>query len=280
MKLGDLLNNIAGKAGKQNDKGIVDLLSKADLMNVEVQDDVANELVTQLMTADGAKNNADVKKHFFAQALNGIDSEINSLATELGVEFKSENTYDRIRLLSAKMKEAQTKQSGGDKEQYETQIKDLNNKMAKLIEDHDKSVLDLQGKHNDEITDFMIQSMLSGKSYAMKDLPIEANVTTAKTLLSQELAKKGVKLVRENGTLKLKQSGDTNLDYYDEAHKAVSFEDFTNSVLAANKLLAVSAPASAPGNTTPKTIIPGEQPNNAKGLTAVQNSLADLQPNN
>ena len=100
---------------------------------------------------------------------------------------------------------------------------------------------------------FQIDTLLSGKEYANKDLPKNVQILTAKTLLEQELASKKAKVVMTENGLKLVNAETPELDFTD-SNKTVQFDDFVNKVLASNKLLQVSAPPTTVVKT-PQTII-------------------------
>jgi hypothetical protein len=92
MKLIDLINSLATKCEKQNDPAIIDILSRADLQNIEVVDPVANAINNNLLTVEAAKNNVTVKNHFNALALGAVDTEILSMVKklEIGEDFETE----------------------------------------------------------------------------------------------------------------------------------------------------------------------------------------------
>ena len=82
MKLVDFLNTIAAKCGKQKEfEGIV---NNPVLSSVEIPDDVANGINSDLFTLESAKNNSSLKTHFSAGALNGVDAEILAAVEALG----------------------------------------------------------------------------------------------------------------------------------------------------------------------------------------------------
>jgi hypothetical protein len=104
MKIPDFINGLASKVGKQNEQAVIDILSRADLANIDLSDDVANAIVNQLLTVEAAKNNPVIKNHFNALALGSVDKEILDTIKklELGDEFEAEisglkNTYEKQR---------------------------------------------------------------------------------------------------------------------------------------------------------------------------------------
>lgn len=250
MKLGDFLNSLALKAGVAPDfKALVDFLSRSDIANIDLSPELASAIDANLLTIDAAKQNPLVKNHFYASALNGIDAEIINSLPEFGfgddviAEFKGEkNTNSKLRNLVAKLKEAKANHKDADpadKKKYAEEINGLNQKIAQLTEGHTSEINNLKKQHMQEITDLQINTILTGKNYANKELPAEVNATVARTLLNNALQTRGAKLVNSNGKITLKRLDDESLDFMDN-HKPISLESFIDGVLADNKLLTVS----------------------------------------
>lgn len=274
---------MAGKINQQNHQALIDTLSRADMQQVDIPDEFANLLSADLMSLDGAKNNASLKSHFTAIALNAVDKELGNTVTELGFDddlFKADNnTYGKLRTLSAKVKELVEKKGdagGKEKADLTKQINELNAKIAQTIEAHKTEVGSLKSQHEQQLMDYRVLGSLQGKNYANKDVPAELNVKFAKTLLDEALSAKGVKIVNDSGALKLKQSADAALDFYDENHKAVAYDDFVAKVLSDNKLLAVTDPKRVTFPATPPAQ-GGEAPMNTAGFNeAIASAIGDL----
>jgi len=290
MKLGDFLNTLAKKAGKENDPALVAILSSSELANREISDDLANYLDTNLMSLEGAKNNPALLNHFKPIVLKALDDQYAVLAEELGISdavSAEKSTYKKLDLLRTKfnetvseLKEKQGKGANAEKEaQLTAQIQHLQGQLAKLTDERKAEVKALKGQHADAITDMMVKFALTGKKYANKDLPAEVNTLTAKTLLEAKLKEVGAVLVNENGVLKLKQAAQPDMDYVDSGYKTVSFNDFTDKLLADNKLLEVSGGGTPPPAThdVPGVITPGgQQLNSSQFNEALQASLSDV----
>ncbi|GHT33568.1 hypothetical protein FACS189434_08000 [Bacteroidia bacterium] len=272
MKLPDFINQIAAKSGKQNDPAIIGLLSNANLVNIDLSDETANAINSNLLTIDGAKNNVHIKNHFASQALNGIDAEVlNGIkGFDLGDDFLNEisgekNSYEKTRKVFAKLKEAHdaiktSKGNGNEKdvEKYTKQINDLNSQISKIKEtyipktEHEKAI----AEKDNSIRDFMVHSHVLGLNYANKDIDKDLNIELAKLALKKSLEKSGAIVVKDGNELKLKQSQQPELDYYDSQQKAVIFNDFLQKTLAENKLLAVSGGGGTTTSNTTSPIIP------------------------
>ncbi|MDR1764403.1 MAG: hypothetical protein LBR64_10735 [Dysgonamonadaceae bacterium] len=299
MKLKDFLNSLAQKAGKENEQGIIDILSRSDLENIDITDNVAQPIISGLLTIDGAKNNPVIKSHFNALALGSMDSEIlNSIKKlELGDEFEVEisglkNTYEKQRKVTEKIAETITalKASAGkgdDKsvEKYTKQINDLNQKLSALQESTvPKTELEkVKQEQENAVRDFMIHSLISGLSFANKDVKPEINIQLAKTILDSELKNRKATIVKDGNDLKLKRAEDAALDFYDETNKPVSFKDFMDKAFADAKILAVSGgktPNNPPVVPPVNNQYPGYNGNTQAGVaefqSAVQRAINDL----
>jgi hypothetical protein len=294
MKITDLINGLAAKCGKQNEKSIIDLLSRTDLQNVDLADDVANVINNQLMTVDAAKNNFEVKNHFTATTLAPFDEKFVTAARTFGLteDFVTElsgnkNTFDKFQKLNDKLTESfnalrASQGKGDDKaiQKYQEQINSLNAEMAKMKETYiPKSELEKVQKENDNaVRDYMLHSKIAGVQFANKDLAGDMNVELAKIVLQKALGNSKAVIVKDGNELKLKQAGDSALDYYDSSQKPVKFDDFMNKVFADNKLVAVSTPQNTPPAYTPQQFQPQNQPqiNTAVIDAAIQSSISDL----
>lgn len=270
MKLGEFLNTMAAKLALQNDPSLISLLSNSATANIEIGDDFANRMNVGLMSLDGAKSSTDVKKHFDALALKAIDDKLNPLAALYGAqtEFDAEkSTYKRVDIIASKfaaLLEA-AKAAQGDVTK-DAEVKRLNGEMLKLqnqltslTTEKDGEIAKLKATHEQAMLDSLVNFALSGKPYANKSMDAKTHVTIARAILAEELAKRGAIIVNDNGTLKLKNANAVELDLLDEGNKPVTFDDFTNKLLAEKSLLEVSKPKPAtqqhrvPITATPKT---------------------------
>lgn len=296
MKLGDFLNNLAKKVGKENDPALVAILSVSELANRDIADEFATAIDTGLMSLDGAKNNPAVLNHFKPIILKAADDKFALLGEEFGAsdEITAEkSTYKKFDILKAKIdakiQALEAKQGkGGNPEkeaQMTAQIQQLQGQLAQLTDAKKNELETIKQQHTSEMTDMLVRFNLTGKKYANKDLPVEVNTLTAKTLLEAKMRESGAILVNDNGTLKLKQAANPTMDYVDAGFKPVSFNDFSDKILAESKLLEVSGgnpPATPPA--TPPARIPGgnggQQQINMSGFTAaMEASMNDVKTN-
>lgn len=271
MKLGEFLNTMAAKLGLQNDPQMVSLLSNAQIANMEIGDDFAGKMNAGLMSLDGAKSNTEVKKHFDALALNGVDAKLLPLAQLYGAtsEFDAEkSTYKRVDILAEKIKakiaEIEAKSQNADVtkdsevKRLNAELQKLQNQLTTLTADKDREIAGLKSAHEKAMLGSLIDFSLTGKPYANDKVDAKTNVTIARALLDSELAAKGAIIVNDNGVLKLKNANAPELDLLDEGNKPVSFAGFTDKVLADANLLKVSKSATQQ-QRTPFTIPVAQQ---------------------
>jgi len=112
MKLDKLFESLAKKAGiDTNDTDFISVLDK--IKEAEVSDNIAYKLEGSLFDKETAKQDYELKSHFTALALNGVDSEIKNVIEEIlsdNEELKSElygikSTPKRAATLARKIKE-------------------------------------------------------------------------------------------------------------------------------------------------------------------------------
>lgn len=274
-------------------KGNIDLTDAkyAALLSsqMEVPDELATALDSTFMTADVAKQHPDITAHFNAKIFNGMDAKVKALAaeyeldaTQIGLLDAEKNSYEKLKLLQQFTKATTEKRFEGlsksDKAALADQIKQLNADIVKERESAAAEIQKAKAEAESSITNYALESQLAGKNYANKDLAPEINVSIAKQLLQTELAKKGAAIMRKDGKLVLVNATTPDVNYI-ENNKEVSLSDLTDSILASNKLTAVSGSQDTGqhrqyqpqnNNQDPNR---GKQPDNSKVLNAIQNQL-------
>lgn len=289
MKLGEFLTTLARKSNMENDPALVSILSNSDLANRDIADTFANALDTNLMSLEGAKNNPAVLNHYKPIILKAADDKFTMLAEKFGMsdEISAEkSTYKKFDILESKLEakisdleKKQGKATDPQKEaEFTRQIQELQTKLGQLNDQKATELNGLKSQHDSEMTDMLVKFNLTGKKFANKELPIEVNTTVAKTLLEAKLKESGAILVNENGTLKLKQAANPTMDFVDSGFKVVSFSDFTDQTLAANKLLEVSGGGLPPATPATPQKIPGggQQTNMSQFNAAIESAMSDV----
>ncbi len=286
---------MASKCGMQNDPGLVDLLSNSELANQHVSDDFANAMDTALMSLEGAKNNRDLLNHYKPIILKAADEKFAILAEKYGIvnEMQGEqSTYKKIDILenrlAAKMAELESKAGrGAQSEETARLVKQIENLQKQIVEVQtakDTELAQLREQHTKQQLDMLVNIELNGKRYANQDLG-DTNITIGRALVEKALKEQNAVLVNEGGVLKLKQADNPQLDYVDSGFKPVTFEDFTNRVLAEKHLLEVSAPEDNAGGgnykfpptTKTVTLRNGKEVNTSSFDAAIAASMADLE---
>lgn len=295
MNLGDFLNNMAAKAGMQNDPVLVDLLSNSELAKTHIADEFANALDSSLMSLDGAKNNRDLLNHYKPIVLKAADEKLAILGEEYGIasEMQAEqSTYKKIDLLknrfAAKMAELESKAGkGAQSEETAKLVKQIENLQKQIIEVQtakETELAQLREQHTNQQLDMLVNIELNGKRYANQDLG-DTNITIGRALVEKALKEQNAVLVNDGGVLKLKQADNPQLDYVDSGFKPVTFGDFTNRVLAEKHMLEVSAPEddlgggkhNFPPTTKTVTLRNGKQTDTGNIDAAASAAMADLE---
>lgn len=285
MKLGEFLNQLAGKVGQQTNADLVSLLSNSELANAEIADALATALNTGLMSLDGAKQSADVLKHFRPIILKGIDDQMSAYATEAGFAEdygKEETSYKKLSLVIAKAKEAveNAKKNGGGKNDAEIQrltakLQELQNQQVTAIAAKDAEIKRLQDQFAAETISMLINNQLSGKQYANESVSNDINVKLARLIVDDAIKAKKAIVVNDGGTLRLKQADAPELDLLDEGHKPVTFSDLCDQALAASGTLKTSQQQTQ--HSTPASVnvqqTQGEVRGFAEAMQASMNAL-------
>lgn len=279
-KFGALLNSLAGKAGiKTDDDTLKKLLAFVEVSQFDVPEEFNNALERNLLTADSATANSEVRVKIFGEALGALDAELDKAVRDFGFddEFKNQynniqkNTKEKFKLVTsglrtkledakkraedAKKKAEETKDPKEQKE-VETLKKEIdiaNQQMANLKQMHQVELDNLKTANLNDKKDFTLKSMLAAKPLPKNGLAPEINILTAKTLIQQEMAKMGLQVSFDDaGDPILRQIKDgTAIEYFVD-NKKIDYSSFIDSVLANNKFVQVNdqpPPTNqAPGN--------------------------------
>lgn len=254
LKLAEVLKSIALQSGVSETE-FKSILDNPALASIEVDDAVSTKLVAPRLSMDAAKNNPDLKKHFTALALNGIDAGLERLATDNGLSVEEitelkglESTAKRIETITSKIKtlEAAKSNKGADTEKLTKEIETLN---ANILTERNNTIAKLQEKDNSlevERINWTLDTMLSNFDYSTP-VDKEINVTLGKSLFNKSISEKGLKVVRKDNALSLQTAEGT--EYFDNNVK-VGINDYMTKVLANAKVLKASN--STPAVKTPQ----------------------------
>lgn len=263
-KLSEIFNTLATASGVDpNDAALTAILGNASLASIEVPDEISNRLTAPRLTMEAAKANPELKSHFTAQALNGVDAYLEKITSEYGFdetaksEFKAEtNTTKRIALVAAKIKAleaAKVGTTGGEKDKLAKDIETLNGQLATLKESHENEKTQLLAGFEKERINYDLRSMALGYNLNLPDsLPADSKYAAVKALLDGSLTEKGVQIVRKDNALTLQTSAGT--DFFDPTtNQKVSVSDFFQKELANKGMLKAASATTQTQQTTQQT---------------------------
>lgn len=247
MKLADLFK-------KQLTKLKIDLTEAtvaaalAAIPDIDVPDPIATQMDTGLFSIDAAKSNTELTKYFRASLLDPADQRMAAAMTELGLEpdddFKgTNNTYDKIQKLTKlalAAGEKKVKATGSaDAQEWAKREKAYNEQLAQAKQEKAQLETQWQAKLDDQAVGFAKKQMLFGKRFIFPDeMDMDAQISTAQTIVDNELAKNGFRFILENGVKKI-----VNKDgqpAYDSTNVAIEPDTFITGVLTRNKILKIN----------------------------------------
>jgi hypothetical protein len=268
-KLSTLVSDILQRAQLDHtDPKYADLLS----IQAEVSDDTHRDITGGLgtmMTAEEAKNNSDIQKHFRQQALNPVDTEIQRWMDDLDApdEIKADilgqkNSYTRLRRALEKTRELEaqklTATSASEKSDIQRKIDELTAQLNTTQQDSETRISQLQSESQQRLTDFALRSALSSRKYTNDRLTAQQNAEDARALLDAHLRAKGAALSIDTDTNSLRLASASTPDApYQENGKNIDFNDFLDSFLASKGILQINDPRQPqPAGTTFLSHIP------------------------
>lgn len=254
-KISELFKSLAKKAGiditGDEYKPVLELTA-------EVPDALNSALETNLMSEAAALNNSKIKATLKAQIYNGIDSDVNALIEEYELEdsvktaiLSEKKSVDRIKKLASHLKEQSTKASKeGNKPEADAlrrQVQDLNEKIKTVTADKQKEIDQLKADNENASTGFDVKALLSSKEFTLpKEIAKGEQLKMIHGIVTEELKTKGLKLVRENGLLKLtKEDGS---EPFDDKNNKLELSSFIDGALSQRGLLKITDSNGPGGN--------------------------------
>ncbi|MEX6689222.1 hypothetical protein QTN47_17060 [Danxiaibacter flavus] len=266
MKLKELLTALGKKVNFDLTKPeFADILSS----DIDIPDVMATAIEKGLMTEDAALNNSGIRSRLRAEVFNGFDREFENTLADFELEEDSrtsilgeKKTIDRMKKLSTVLKEKADKAAKdgnkADAAALRQQVTDLNNQIRDLKANQQTQIDQLKADNENNLIGFELKSILGTRKYALPEqMELSEQINMSHGFVSQDLANAGLKLVRENGKLRLlKQDG---TEPYDDKNTPIQLNNFVDSSLSKRGLLKVSDPATGqPGNDAPPAV-PGKQ---------------------
>ncbi len=290
MQSGELIKSLALKAGiKVEDETLKKILSFTDFSQFELPEEFYKPLEQNLLTEESALVHGKVAPKLKAEALNGLDAELDNTATELpfddatkaDIKGIKQNTHEKQRRLTAAIKksigqlqeEIKTAKKNPKSEENNKEIENLN----KVIESLNREIDNVKIMYKSELEnmklsslndkkEFTLSTTLAGKPLPKNNLPQYVNILTAKTLVKEEMAKNGLQLSFDDfGNPVIKQLKEGAYVNYFVDNKPVDYNGFIDGVLAKDKFLQINdpQPTNGNGNRPPATGQPGVPTNSS-----------------
>jgi hypothetical protein len=262
--LGDFISNLSKASGAKSDTDAMkSVLMHPELSKLDIPDEFIGSVMKGLLTKEVAKNDAEIRNHYFGQWANTADTVLNETLTQYDIDaetahkIKSEDgIYKRFQKLTEAVKEAESKKASAkpsDKKEIEEKLNTLNSELQKakadLVEKVASKEKELTEGFNSKLKDIELSRLLSTYEYGLGDLPKDVQITTAKLMLQKSLEDKKLSVVYdpEKSLLSLKTA--EGLQAFNENHAQLTLNDFASKVFSENKLLKVSGQANGQSNT-------------------------------
>jgi predicted nucleic acid-binding protein len=244
--LGEFLNALFTNAGVEIENDTLKNITTKSA-TVEIDQALVDKFNQNYLTLNSAKNNPELKKHFYAVAMNGLDTELETTMTELSLtedvinEIRGEkSSFKKASLLAKKIKSLEAEKSSAttktDKAEIQAKIDSLNAEVVKVRAEKEQAVKEVEARYKNEINDILLSNTFGSYDFALPTSK-DANVKLAKSLFMEEVTKKGYNIALDNNEFKLVTAD--GMDVY-ENNQRVGFKDFTDRLLAQHKLLKVA----------------------------------------
>lgn len=272
---GEFIAKLASMAGMSpTDPDLVSILSSSEFSNYKMPEGIAYKINSSLLTADSARNNEALRRHYHAEILNGLDNNIENTLEKYSIDgdiaetIRSEKkTTEKYNKLIEKLNDVYAKKAtatnSGDKADLEKEISRLNAQIKELNDKVKTAPVERDAFWTERLKGKAIQNMLQSYKFAGENnIPKDVLIETASVLLNRKLNEAKVKLEYNPDTDSIGLKTESGMDFYKD-NSPVSFKSFADSVLAESKLLDVtgaSAPTANAAQPTPaprQTIISG-----------------------
>lgn len=244
--LGEFLNALFTNAGVEIENDTLKNITTKSA-TVEIDQALVDKFNQNYLTLNSAKNNPELKKHFYAVAMNGLDTELETTMSELSLtedvinEIRGEkSSFKKASLLAKKIKSLEAEKSSAttktDKAEIQAKIDSLNAEVVRVRAEKEQAVKEVEARYKNEINDILLSNTFGSYDFALPTSK-DANVKLAKSLFMEEVTKKGYNIALDNNEFKLVTAD--GMDVY-ENNQRVGFKDFTDRLLAQHKLLKVA----------------------------------------
>lgn len=286
--IGELINNLAQKAGIQADnEELKSLLASPELATIKVPDSLSAFIDSGLLSIEAAKNNhPDIKKKYFADAYDGMDKQLLALvATDTFdladvEEIKAEkSTSKKAELIVTKLKAAKAAAKGADKDEINKQLAAAH-EVARIAKAEVETVKNTyEGKIKDIQLKAAIKDVFGNYKTIYDELPTAVRTATMEAIIMQGLQDKNAELKPdEHGNLQLVTKDGSNV--FGDNHVQLTPQSFFDKTFA--PILKVSGPPK-PAAPQPRPMQPidikineGAEANTAFVKSHTEQVLADM----
>ncbi|MCX6217603.1 hypothetical protein [Spirosoma sp.] len=269
MLLKELFKTLAIRAGvPETDAKLVETIDA--LPELDVDDDIIVKPITgNLITESEAQNRPEIKKVFTAQALNGIDAQVDAVLADLfeGPElesFKTDNkaTSKKIAKLVARAKELKSSSKPADQTELNKTITQLNETIDKLKTDHEGVVTTLRSQYDEKL----YFNSLANKVIVRPDVVDYAKAKEGKRVIAdlQETIE-SVGGVLDFKTGKIMQKAEPEMQLF-IGNKGATIDTLLEKTLVENEYLKKS---DGPAPAAP-VVVPGAPPADQSQLSEAQ----------
>lgn len=221
MLIGELINNLAAKAGiATDDAKLKSLLASPELAAIQVDETISTALENGLLSLEAAKNNHPaIKAVYTAAAYDGMDKHLLKLVESETFdqadldEIKAEkSTSKKQELIISKLKAAAKSAKGADKDEINRQLAAAH-EAARLAKAEVETVKKgYENKIKDIQLKAAIKSVFGNYKTIYDELPPAVRTATMEAIIMQGLQDKNAELrVDDNGTLQLVAKDGTNV---------------------------------------------------------------------
>ena len=295
MKHGEFIISLAKQTGTELTEDQTKAISE---IATDLPDEISTQIQGSLFTKESALANTEIINTLKAQSLDAVDQKLQSMAMELGLDSAfvqslkdNKGTYKGMDLLTktvlenhkSALEKAKEGAPKGDQKELQDEIVKLNTQIASHTDDnvsksdHQDTIDGYEEMLLDkarELLKLQSNSLFASQNWANKEVDAEVNMITGQTLFNTELITKNIKLVNDNGILKLQtQEGKP---YFGSDNKEVTPKEMVHTLMAGKKLLQVTDT----NTPTPVThIIPGNgevAPGVAAAMLKAQESMAEI----
>lgn len=284
--LGTYFNELAKKAGLPSDnKALKDFLSTAELATINIPDELTDKMDEGLHNIDSAAANPKVRTKVTGETFSALNARIDKIVNDYNLDdaFKVQllaegNSYNRIELVTAKIKELESQKAGaskGEKSELQKEINDLKAAQSKMQKDSSDQLADEKAKSQAEIEEMRLETILSRYNYALGNIDPELKIITASAAVKKALAEGGAKFITDPINPKsLKLVANDGTDYYDKGNNKKDIKSFIEGAIA--PILSTITQGEPADNT--KTIHVGDtgMRQNTSAMQQLQAEMAQL----